>query len=212
MKKFKHSITLVALACMLSFTFVGCGNSDNNSTSGNNTSTENNEMGNAMDDAANDVGNMVEDTVDDVVDGAENVVDDLTGQNGFENYQDAHDYFLETMNSYHPESKFEIRNEDKELNDFQEGSRGYHFYLYDTSADENGKLFGEFFVDADSGMIYRKDNNNITEYRIKNSMNDANDTNRNNNNTDTNKNGNTTGNKTNNTENDTNNTTNNNAN
>lgn len=154
MKKFGSYLRLVTVACVLCFAMTGCGNNDNSSTSGNNDN-------NAVGDAADDVG----DAADDVADGVGNAVDDLVGNDGFDNYNDAHKYFMDTMGSYHSDAKFEVRDEDKELNDYQEGSKGYRFYLYDTSKNENGDLFGEFYVDATSGTIYKKgDNNSFDEY------------------------------------------------
>lgn len=154
MKKLHSYFYLMLTTVALSFALTGCGNSANGSTSGNNDN-------NVLEDAADDVGTAVED----VADGIGNAVDDLVGNGGFDNYNDAHDYFLDTMGSYHSDAKFELRDEDQELNDYQEGSKGYHFHLYDTSNNENGDYFGEFFVDATSGMIYQKgDNDQITPY------------------------------------------------
>lgn len=154
MKKLGNYLRLVTIACVFCFAMTGCGNKDNASTSGNNDN-------NVADDVADDVGNAAED----VADGVGNAVDDLVGDGGFDNYNDAHDYFLDTMGSYHSDAKFEVRDEDKELNDYQEGSKGYRFHLYDTSKNQNGELFGEFYVDATSGTIYRKgDNDAIEEY------------------------------------------------
>lgn len=153
MKKFKNYLRLVTICFALCFTLTACGNSDNGSTSGNND--------NATSDVADDVG----DVVDDAADGVGDVVDDLVGSGGFDNYDDAHDYFLDTMGSYHADANFELRNEDKNLNDYQEGSKGYHFFLYDTSSNESGDEFGEFYVDADSGLIYKKgDDGTLNEY------------------------------------------------
>lgn len=154
MKKFKNCLRLAATACVFCFILTGCGNKDNASTSGNNDNG-------AVKDAADDIGNAA----DDVANGVGDAVDDLVGKGGFDNYNDAHDYFMDTMGSYHADSKFEIRDEDKELNDYQEGSKGYRFNLYDTSKNDKGELFGEFYVDATSGAIYKKGNNNkIEEY------------------------------------------------
>lgn len=154
MKKFKKYL-LVTAACVFCLAMTGCGNNDNTSTSGNNKNN------NVVDDVADDVGNAAED----VANGVGNAVDDLVGNGGFENYTDAHDYFLDTMGSYHSDAKFELRDEDQKLNDYQEGSKGYHFYLYDTSKNTKGEMFGEFFVDATSGMIYKKgENGAVTEY------------------------------------------------
>lgn len=154
MKKLKHYLSMAAVTLLACFCLTACGDSKNDSTSGNNNN-------NAVDDLANDAGNAV----DDVANGVGNAVDDLVGNGGFNNYADAHDYFLDTMGSYHSDAKFEVRDEDKNLNDYQEGSKGYRFSLYDTSKNKEGDLFGEFYVDANSGMIYKKgENGNITEY------------------------------------------------
>lgn len=162
MRNFKNYLGLVTLGMVMCFSLTGCGNNTTNgSTSGNNDN-------NVVEDVANDAGNAVED----VADGVGNAVNDLVGNGGFNNYNDAKDYFMNTMSSYHADAKFEIRDENQELNDYQEGSKGYRFNLYDTSTDQNGTLFGEFYVDANSGMIYRKDENgNITEYPVTNNGN-----------------------------------------
>lgn len=183
MKKINHLLKLTTLGFAICLSFVGCGNgsgstSGNNDNNTTNTSTENmgNDVGNDVGNAASDVGNAVGDVandagnaVGDVAEGVGNAVDDLIGNGGFENYNDAHDYFFNTMQAYHSDAKFEIRDEDKELNDYQEGSKGYHFRLYDTSKKKDGELFGEFFVDADSGQIYKKsETGEITEYPASN--------------------------------------------
>lgn len=155
MRTLKKMTSLLLVTCSLGLALTGCGNNDKGSTSGNNDN-------NVVEDAANNVGNAVED----VADGVGNAVNDLVGTNGFDNYEDAKSYLLQTMEEYHPDMKFEIRDEDKNLTDYQEGSKGYRFRLYDTSKDENGELFGEFYVDANSGVIYRMgDNETFEEYR-----------------------------------------------
>lgn len=163
MKKFKKYL-LVTAACVFCLAMTGCGNNDNASTSGNNKND------NVVSDVADDVG----DAAEDVANGVGDAVDDLVGNGGFENYTDAHDYFLDTMGSYHSDAKFELRDEDQNLNDYQEGSKGYHFYLYDTSKNTEGEMFGEFFVDATSGMIYKKgENGKVTEYPGNTNNNDS---------------------------------------
>ena len=155
MKKFRHYMGLLLLTGLFCFVLTGCSNTAPGSTSGNNDNKTGDEM-------ADDVGNAV----DDVADGVGDAVDDLVGKGGFDNYSDAHDYFMDTMGSYHSDAKFELRDEDKNLNDYQEGSKGYRFNLYDTSSNTDGELFGEFYVDANSGAIYRKgDDGKVTEYR-----------------------------------------------
>ena len=135
MRKFKNYLGLAAVTCTLCFVMTGCGNNKTNSTSGNNNNKTNNN--NVVSDVVDDVGTAV----GDVANGVGNAVNDLVGNSGFNNYTD------------------------KNLNDYQEGSKGYHFHLYDTSNNAEGELFGEFFVDANSGAIYKKDTNGtITEY------------------------------------------------
>ena len=175
MKKLKNYRRLVALASVLCFVMTGCGNAASNS--GNNdtkTKSDNaaNNVGNAAKDVADGVGDAAKDVVDGVGDAAENAadgvgnaVDDLLGNGGFNNYADAHDYFLDTMGAYHSDASFELRDEDQNLTNYQEGSKGYHFNLYDTSKNKSGDKFGEFYVDATSGTIYKKgDNNTVEEY------------------------------------------------
>ena len=173
MKKFKNIFYLSLVCAFFAFTLTGCGTNTASSTSGNNN-TDKNDVSDNVNDAAKDVANGVGDAADDVVDGAKDIAegigdatDDLLGSGGFTNYNDAHDYFLDTMGAYHSDAKFELRNEDKKLNDYQEGSKGYHFYLYDTSKNSSGDRFGEFFVDATSGRIYqRSDSGVISEYPV----------------------------------------------
>lgn len=154
MKKFKNYFGLIAVACAVCFSMTACGSDKNGSTSGNNDNTQN-------DSVAENVG----DAVEDVADGVGNAVDDLVGDGGFNNYADAHDYFMDTMGSYHSDATFELRDEDKNLSDYQEGSKGYRFNLYDTSKNDKGDLFGEFYVDATSGAIYKRgDDGSINEY------------------------------------------------
>ena len=157
MTTLKKVLCLSLVACGCCALMTGCGNNKKTSTSGNN-----NNNNNAVENAADNVGNAAQD----VVNGAENAVEDLVGANGFNNYEDAHTYFMNTMGNYHSDAKFEIRDEDRNLADYQEGSKGYHFKLYDTSKNTEGELFGEFYVDADTGVIYKVgENNQFIEYR-----------------------------------------------
>ena len=49
----------------------------------------------------------------------------------------------------------QMRNENKDLNEYQDGRYGYQFELYDTSSGEGSRL-GEYWVDRDTGKIYLK--------------------------------------------------------
>ena len=174
MKTVKKYLQLAIAFSVLCLVLAGCGSSQG-STSGNNdrNTRDNGVMDNAdgtaknvtddVGDAAKNVADGVGDAAQNVADGIGNAVDDLVGNGGFDNYADAHDYFLDTMGAYHSDAKFELRDEDKTLNDYQEGSKGYHFNLYDTSKNSAGDLFGEFYVDATSGTIYKKGTNNTVE-------------------------------------------------
>ncbi|MBQ4059010.1 MAG: ubiquinone biosynthesis protein [Lachnospiraceae bacterium] len=166
MKTLKNLLCACVVTCSLCFCLTGCGNSNKGSTSGNNDS---NMVNDVADDVGNAAGDLVEgagNAVEDVVDGVGNAAEDLVGMKGFDNYDDAHKYFMETMGNYHSDAKFEIRDEERDLEDYQEGSKGYRFKLYDTSKNEKGDFFGEFYVDADTGMIYHEiEDDKYVEYR-----------------------------------------------
>lgn len=171
MKKLTNYLRLTAVACTLCFVMTGCGRNDRNTTTGNNKNKNTTENS-----VANNVGNAAED----VAEGVGNAVDDLVGGKGFNNYNEAHKHFMNTMGSYHSDAKFELRNEDQNLMDYQEGSKGYRFNLYDTSKNAEGEHFGEFYVDAATGKIYRKgENNAFEEYTGKTGTSSATDMNKN---------------------------------
>lgn len=153
MRKIKQLVSITLVFTMLSVCLAGCGN-DNNSTSGNNTA----------DNAGDDVGNAVEDVADGVGNAIEDVGDAVSG--GFDNYSDAHDYFLDQMGNDNTDAQYEVRNESQDLMEYQSGSKGYRFELYDTSNDENGERVGEYYVDAESGLVYMRDeeSGNIIQY------------------------------------------------
>jgi hypothetical protein len=107
------------------------------------------DAGNAVDDAANAVG----DTVD-------NVTDAVTGN--YSTYDDAYDYFMGMLPTEN--GNYEVTNSDKDLTEYTSGSHGYHFELHDSSNGEDSKI-GDFYVDSDSGKIYKADEDgNMKEY------------------------------------------------
>lgn len=159
--------TILTMCVVLTFVFgtsvvfTGCRNksSDNNTTT--EDTSENASTGtdgtSAADDAANavdDVADGAADAVDDVTDGAANAVDDIA--NGFDDYGDAHDYLLSRLGKENKNAQYEVRNETKDVTEYRNGAKGYHFEIYDTS-DESGKKYGDFYVDKDTGKIYKKD-------------------------------------------------------
>ena len=149
MKKTIKRISLMfAIALITSIVFTGCGNGRKDSTTKSSTQS-NNETSATDDNLADDA----EDAVDDVVDGVGDAVDDIA--NGFDNYDDAHDYLLNQLQSKDADGKYEVRNETKEEQEYKDGASGYHFEIYDAS-DDSGKKYGDFYVDKDTGKIYKR--------------------------------------------------------
>ena len=132
-KTLKLTSLLFTLILAVSVVFTGCGNGRKDSTT-KGTTENNNASGTTEDNLVDDA----EDAVDDVADGVGDAVDDIA--NGFDNYDDAHDYLLNRL-----------QNDDK----YRDGASGYHFEIYDTS-DDSGKKYGDFYVDKDTGKIYKR--------------------------------------------------------
>lgn len=166
--KNKAILVLSVLMLVYSFTLTGCGNDNVNSATDNNNQaqngtnqngTNNNGNNNGTNNGSN-VGNDLSNAVDDVGDAVGdvgNAVGDMLGANfnGFSSYEDAHDYFMSTMQGQNNSGRYEVRNENKELNQYQNGRYGYQFELYDVTQGEGSRL-GEYWVDRDTGKIYRK--------------------------------------------------------
>lgn len=112
---------------------------------------------NAMDDVsdvAEGVGNTAEDIVDDVADGVGDAIDNLGG-GSFDKYEDAKEYLLGKLQKDNVGAKYEIKEENKDLtayNHNDSGAEGYQFSVYET--DRNEKI-GIYYVDKDTGKIYR---------------------------------------------------------
>ena len=132
-KTLKLTSLLFTLILAVSVVFTGCGNGRKDSTT--KGTTEN------------------KDAVDDVADGVGDAVDDIA--NGFDNYDDAHDYLLNRLQNDDKDGKYEVRNETKDEQEYRDGASGYHFEIYDTS-DDSGKKYGDFYVDKDTGKIYKR--------------------------------------------------------
>ena len=171
MMKFKKLVTLMATLAILCFAVVGCGNV-NDATDAKNK--DNNTVGEDADKAGNDAA----DAVDDVADGAANAVDDVAdgvadmidGSNGFDNYDDAHDYFLQQMGNNDTAAKYEVRNESRDITSYDDKNEGYQFELYDTANNAEGDRKGLYYVDKKTGKIYQRDekNNAVNEVTMKN--------------------------------------------
>ena len=86
--------------------------------------------------------------------------------NGFDNYDDAHDYLINKLGS-DGDGQYEVRNKDKDVSEYRSGAKGYHFEIYDTSKD-SGKKYGDFYVDKNNGKIYKKntETKKVEEYKM----------------------------------------------
>ena len=147
-KTLKLTSLLFTLILAVSVVFTGCGNGRKDSTT-KGTTENNNASGTTEDNLVDDA----EDAVDDVADGVGDAVDDIA--NGFDNYDDAHDYLLNRLQNDDKDGKYEVRNETKDEQEYRDGASGYHFEIYDTS-DDSGKKYGDFYVDKDTGKIYKR--------------------------------------------------------
>lgn len=147
-KTLKLTSFLFTLILAVSVVFTGCGNGRKDSTT-KGTTENNNASGTTEDNLVDDA----EDAVDDVADGVGDAVDDIA--NGFDNYDDAHDYLLNRLQNDDKDGKYEVRNETKDEQEYRDGASGYHFEIYDTS-DDSGKKYGDFYVDKDTGKIYKR--------------------------------------------------------
>lgn len=177
----KKLVTLIATLGLFTFAFTGCGGV-NSVTDAKDQTTEDSVVGDVADgigDAAEDLGDaagdMAEDAGDaigDVADGAADMVGDaaegvgnatsdlIDGTNGFNNYQDAHDYLIQQMGYYDNGAVYEIRNENRDLVKYDDNDskrEGYEFELYDTAQNKAGKKLGTYYVDSKKGTIYQKD-------------------------------------------------------
>lgn len=158
MKKKCWMLTMVAvLTLSVAAMFTGCSNKNDEKT------TEATNEG-ASTTATNDnLADDAEDAADDVAEGAKDLGDDVA--NGFDNYDDAHDYLINRLGS-DGDGQYEVRNKDKDVTEYRDGAKGYHFEIYDTSKD-SGKKYGDFYVDKDNGKIYKKntDTKKVEEYK-----------------------------------------------
>ena len=78
-----------------------------------------------------------------------------TEDNLVDDADDAHDYLLNRLQNDDKDGKYEVRNETKDEQEYRDGASGYHFEIYDTS-DDSGKKYGDFYVDKDTGKIYKR--------------------------------------------------------
>lgn len=118
-------------------------------------------VGDAAKDVAEGVGDAVKDTVDgageavdDVADGVGDAIDNLGG-GSFDSYDEAKKYLLDKLKKDNAGASYEVREETKDLtayNSNDSGAEGYRFSVYET---DGGEKIGIYYVDKDTGKIYR---------------------------------------------------------
>lgn len=119
------------------------------------------DAGDAAKDVADDAGDAAKDMVDDagkaaddVADGVGDAIDNLGG-GSFDTYGDAKTYLLEKLSKDNAGANYEVRNETEDLtayNNNDSGAEGYQFSVYETDGNEK---IGIYYVDKDTGKIYR---------------------------------------------------------
>lgn len=136
---------------------VGGENANGNTNNTNNVNNANNNTGNNGSNADNGASGILEgaaDVVDDVADGVGDALDNIGG-GSFDNYEDAKEYLLNKLSRDNASANYEIRNEKKDLISYHSTdskAEGYHFDVYETDGNEK---IGTYYVDKDSGKIYR---------------------------------------------------------
>ena len=142
----KKSFLLCACLVIMAFTLTACGEKNNPETTGTTTgsstegssSTENGNNSNGTGSVGKDLGNMIDDAGDVVDDAAKDVSDALTGS--YDTYDHAYKYFMDQIPG--DSKNYEVRNNDKDLTDYNSGSMGY-------------SKVGDFYVDSTSGKVYK---------------------------------------------------------
>lgn len=179
MKKYFLLTLCMALTMIL---FCGCGNSENQMTSGSETTTQtqnsnesnngnsnndsnNNNNGSDNGGAGNGIVGGAADAVEDVAEGVGNGLKDVadgaanTVSGAFNNFDDAQDWFMNQLPSEN--GRFEVKNNDKDLTEYTNGRKGYHIELHDNNQTGNTKV-GDFYIDAENGKVYRSDEHGKT--------------------------------------------------
>ncbi len=105
-------------------------------------------------DAAKDIVEGAGEAADDVADGVGDAIDNLGG-GSFDSYDDAKTYLLEKLKKDNSGANYEVRDEIKDLtayNNNDSGAEGYQFSVYEIDGNEK---IGIYYVDKDTGKIYR---------------------------------------------------------
>lgn len=187
-KRMNHVVVILCLA-ITALIYTGCGNNRNNGTvnEGNGTSavregtstagtnagtTENNVNNKGVNNDNNgvDIGEDIGRAADNVANGVGNAVNDMAGVN-YGDYDSAHEYLMGQIGGKNHNGRYEVRNENRELTNYDTanaGRRGYRYEIYDTTKG-NGEKYGVFYVDQETGKIYKETGKDkkIEEYRTR---------------------------------------------
>lgn len=104
------------------------------------------------------------DAEDNIEEDADGIMDNL-GAGTFDTYEDAKNYLMDKLTADNEDMSYEFREETQDLTSYDSGNpgaEGYQFHVYES---EGGKKTGDYYVDKDTGKVYRytKDNK-IMEY------------------------------------------------
>lgn len=164
MKKQKTYVAML-LAVLVVLSLAGCGmkNSKDNAeaTTGWSVANPDNTTENKKTTESTDTDNNAQNNIEEDTDG---IMDNL-GAGTFDTYEDAKNYLMDKLTADNEDIDYEFREEDENLTSYDSnnpGAEGYQFHVYES---EGGKKTGDYYVDKDTGKVYRytKDNK-ITEF------------------------------------------------
>lgn len=164
MKKQKTYVAML-LAVLVILSLAGCGmkNSKDNAeaTTGWSVANPDNTTENKKTTESTDTDNNAQNNIEEDADG---IMDNL-GAGTFDTYEDAKNYLMDKLTADNEDIDYEFREEDENLTSYDSnnpGAEGYQFHVYES---EGGKKTGDYYVDKDTGKVYRytKDNK-ITEF------------------------------------------------
>lgn len=151
----------ILLMGMMVMALAGCGmkNSKNNAETTTGWSVENPD--NTTQDKRTTESTGTEDNLgEDTGDAMDNL-----GAGTFDTYDDAKNYLMDKLEADNEDIAYEFREETQDLTAYDSnnpGAEGYQFHVYES---EGGKKTGDYYVDKDTGKVYRyTEDNKITEY------------------------------------------------
>lgn len=155
----RQNYVAILLMVMMAFALAGCGmkkSKDNaEATTGWSVANPDNTTENEK---------TTETTREDIEEDAGDIMDNL-GAGTFDTYEDAKNYLMDKLETDNEDIAYEFREENESLTSYDSanpGAEGYQFHVYES---EGGKKTGDYYVDKDTGKVYRytKDNK-ITEF------------------------------------------------